>query len=353
MSDDSHPEDLQSILNQAETAWQNGETNFAIDCYNKALQITREQRDIQREGEILLGKGFALMSLQRFDDAISIFHSSKNIATSCGYVAQAQFVDGLISEAQSKAQSGIRSNSIQQLSLESRDDDHIQRTFARSFVEKELIVLVLNDQKETSDNAFSTEIMKALKSLSIACEFLNVRNNESLINAFKKEFDCPSLPMLFVAGKLLGGREDVVELSRKGRLKEVITSALPETISEEAKKQLFAAIDHCETSETCNSKHKERLLRMVLHVSQKVCAISHPPSRDEDLHRYFETRRDIPSESIVSSFIKEISQLLGNFPLPCNLLKEAATPIAVVDYIEANCPAQGDCRKLHLFQLLI
>mmetsp|Transcript_47785 Transcript_47785/g.149775 ORF Transcript_47785/g.149775 Transcript_47785/m.149775 type:complete len:269 (-) Transcript_47785:1262-2068(-) len=261
MSDDSHPEDLQSILNQAETAWQNGETNFAIDCYNKALQITREQRDIQREGEILLGKGFALMSLQRFDDAISIFHSSKNIATSCGYVAQAQFVDGLISEAQSKAQSGIRSNSIQQLSLESRDDDHIQRTFARSFVEKELIVLVLNDQKETSDNAFSTEIMKALKSLSIACEFLNVRNNESLINAFKKvlfcsfiffclqvfstlftnlfwsqEFDCPSLPMLFVAGKLLGGREDVVELSRKGRLKEVITSALPETISEEAKK---------------------------------------------------------------------------------------------------------------------
>ncbi|EKX41835.1 hypothetical protein GUITHDRAFT_112252 [Guillardia theta CCMP2712] len=133
------------------------------------------------------------MSLQRFDDAISIFHSSKNIATSCGYVAQAQFVDGLISEAQSKAQSGqngIRSNSIQQLSLESRDDDHIQRTFARSFVEKELIVLVLNDQKETSDNAFSTEIMKALKSLSIACEFLNVRNNESLINAFKKVLFC-------------------------------------------------------------------------------------------------------------------------------------------------------------------
>ena len=42
--------------------------------------------------------------------------------------------------------------------------------------------------------------------------------------------------MLFVAGKLLGGREEVVELSRTGRLKEAITSALPETMSEEAKK---------------------------------------------------------------------------------------------------------------------
>uniref|UniRef100_A0A7S0EE80 Glutaredoxin domain-containing protein n=1 Tax=Hanusia phi TaxID=3032 RepID=A0A7S0EE80_9CRYP len=339
-------EDLQKILDQADVAWQDGDTNLAIQCYDKALKMVQLEENSQTEGEILLGKGFALMSLHKYEDALLMFQESKKIAMRFENRAQIQFVENLISEAQSKSRcGGSSSQNDQEASSKDAVNDSIQRSFARNFVHKELVVMVMSDETESLDKAFNVQIMTALKTLHVACEYFDVSNNESLEQAFKKEFDLKTLPILFVGGKSLGDREEVAELAKQEKLKDAILSALPETICEEEKKQLFAAVDPCETSENCTSKHKERLLRMVFHVSQKVCSRPHPPSYDEDLIQYFEKCQNITIQGIVNSFIQEISQLLGNFPLPVDLLKQAPTPVKIVEFIEEHCPAQGDCQK--------
>eukprot|EP00960_Hanusia_phi_P019758 582992-Hanusia_phi.AAC.11 len=278
------------------------------------------------------------MLRQGFENGATGGEQSKKIAMRFENRAQIQFVENLISEAQSKSRCGNersrilapvkaplqeevqvkmikrhhRSKNLFKLTkiynlLRDAVNDSIQRSFARNFVHKELVVMVMSDETESLDKAFNVQIMTALK-----------------------EFDLKTLPILFVGGKSLGDREEVAELAKQEKLKDAILSALPETICEEEKKI---------------PAKRPRIAHQSTKKDFSVCSRPHPPSYDEDLIQYFEKCQNITIQGIVNSFIQEISQLLGNFPLPVDLLKQAPTPVKIVEFIEEHCPAQGDCQK--------
>ena len=75
-----------------------GEHGAALAHYDRALELAQQDADREAEGMVLLGKGFALMSIGRAQDAADALAACKQL--SADNPAQERFVADLLSQAQ-------------------------------------------------------------------------------------------------------------------------------------------------------------------------------------------------------------------------------------------------------------
>jgi tetratricopeptide (TPR) repeat protein len=161
-----------ALLGAAEARWQLGEKDVALDCYDRALKNAVDAADQSGEAHVLLGKGFALMSIGDSARAIESLERSAALTESCGHAAQHQFVLELLQQAKNitgsghstadvhtQEASGSRSNSMDGqplLAVSLAEGETIKKTrsgqppggyavklaFARSMMSKGPVVLV-------------------------------------------------------------------------------------------------------------------------------------------------------------------------------------------------------------------
>lgn len=79
-----------------------GEHSAALAHYDRALELAKQDSDREAEGMVLLGKGFALMSIGRAQDAVHALATCQQL--SANNPAQERFVADLLSQAQAAAQ---------------------------------------------------------------------------------------------------------------------------------------------------------------------------------------------------------------------------------------------------------
>jgi monothiol glutaredoxin len=83
---------------------------------------------------------------------------------------------------------------------------------------------VLLYMKGTADQpmcGFSAQVVQILKGYQVAFESRNVLDNWELREGIKQFANWPTIPQLYVKGKFIGGCDIVVEMHRKGQLKEI------------------------------------------------------------------------------------------------------------------------------------
>ena len=95
---------MEKHLQAAERLWQQGKRKEALELYDKALEHVRAEGDKSKEGMICLGKGFALLNVGEFKDAIPCLECAREIAISQGEAAQAQFMETLVAKATASMQ---------------------------------------------------------------------------------------------------------------------------------------------------------------------------------------------------------------------------------------------------------
>jgi len=94
------PDSISSL--PASAHLQVGEHNAALAHYDRALELAQQDSDREAEGMVLLGKGFALMSIGRAQDAVHALATCQQL--SANNPAQERFVADLLSQAQAAAQ---------------------------------------------------------------------------------------------------------------------------------------------------------------------------------------------------------------------------------------------------------
>jgi hypothetical protein len=91
-----------SISSRPPPHLQVGEHSAALAHYDRALELAQQDSDREAEGMVLLGKGFALMSIGRAQDAVHALATCQQL--SANNPAQERFVADLLSQAQAAAQ---------------------------------------------------------------------------------------------------------------------------------------------------------------------------------------------------------------------------------------------------------
>ena len=79
--------------------------------------------------------------------------------------------------------------------------------------------------KGTPDNpqcGFSMAVVNVLKHLKVEFKGINVLEDEILRQGIKDYSDWPTIPQLFVKGKLIGGADITMELHQKGELLDIL-----------------------------------------------------------------------------------------------------------------------------------
>ena len=373
---------------------QRGDHDTALSHYDRALRLAQDAADTDAEGMVLLGKGFALLSIGRAEDAVDALVACKRL--SAANPAQECFVADLLAKAQGAArpqreehtregpeereQPAAEIDAKASAPGESRKnpfEDVVRRAFVRSVVVKERIVLVM----EGSPSAAATEeqhvIAQTLQRLRVRFHFIDTSNDADLARAFVEEWtggstgrEMPCLPLLFVCGNLIGGPERLRQLQEQGepQFASVIQAALPPHLSEQVRADIFGARavapsawvspqkrrhecnrnhtddtddnahDGKEHTEHCKTQHTDRLRRLVAFVASKVVggqgriwdAASDNYPKDEEAVDAFLAAKSPATPDIGQRFLSELSVTLGGLELPTDLLHSQRRPHATV-----------------------
>ena len=106
---------VDGYVDEAERLWQSGHLNKAIPLYDTALVLARETAVPHKIGQLLLGKGFALLHMQGKDRAVAFdcLVASRAIAAKHGTKHQVDFVDQLMAKHGLSSESGTGGQSVQ------------------------------------------------------------------------------------------------------------------------------------------------------------------------------------------------------------------------------------------------
>lgn len=101
-------DERQALLGAAEARWQLGDKTAALVCYDRALGNAVDAGDKDGEAQVLLGKGFALMSIGEGGRAVESLERSAALADSLGHTAQARFIENMLLQARAMDTAGPR-----------------------------------------------------------------------------------------------------------------------------------------------------------------------------------------------------------------------------------------------------
>ena len=92
-------------------------------------------------------------------------------------------------------------------------------------IENTPIILYMKGTKERPSCGFSARVVGMLNSHSVAYQDINVLEDPEIRVRLSEHSNWPTIPQLFVKGKLIGGCDIVMELEGKGELSGVLQSA--------------------------------------------------------------------------------------------------------------------------------
>ena len=95
----------------------------------------------------------------------------------------------------------------------------------QSHVTDNPIFLYLKGTPEAPACGFSHEVVMALSQLDAKYGSFNVLENNDVRQGIKEFADWPFIPQLYIDGKFIGGRDIVMELYKKGELKDLVANA--------------------------------------------------------------------------------------------------------------------------------
>lgn len=98
----------------------------------------------------------------------------------------------------------------------------------RCLVEREPVVLFMKGTRERPACGFSAKVVDVLDELLVTYETRDVLADPALREAIKLYGDWPTLPQLYVGGKLVGGADIVVEMHRAGELLPLLRRHVPD-----------------------------------------------------------------------------------------------------------------------------
>ncbi len=95
----------------------------------------------------------------------------------------------------------------------------------RSQVEGNPVLLYMKGTKDMPMCGFSARVVEILNTLGVSYETVNVLENEELRQGIKEFSNWPTIPQLYVDGKLIGGCDICEEMFHSGDLEKVLQSA--------------------------------------------------------------------------------------------------------------------------------
>ena len=86
-------------------------------------------------------------------------------------------------------------------------------------------VLFMKGTPDFPQCGFSHQAVQVLRACNARFESVNIFEDPELREALKQYSNWPTYPQLYVKGELLGGCDIVLDMYRKGELKQVLTEA--------------------------------------------------------------------------------------------------------------------------------
>eukprot|EP01048_Picozoa_sp_COSAG05_P007956 COSAG05_NODE_582_length_8540_cov_26.722782_3_plen_461_part_00 len=203
----------------AELLWQQGTRQEAVQSYEAALKIARDQGDSQREGMISLGMGYALLNSGDENDlpgAVAAMRRSRDLAAEAGHTAQVGFVYAMLEQAEQRLRE-VRESAAPSRS-EEEEQAEMLRSFVRSLISRAPVMLFMKGSALDPQCGFSLSAARALMKLEIDFDAVDVQQDTRLRDAVKSFSEWPTFPQLWAGSQLIGGSDIIDELESEGTL---------------------------------------------------------------------------------------------------------------------------------------
>ena len=93
-------------------------------------------------------------------------------------------------------------------------------------IENNQIILYMKGTQERPMCGFSARVDNTLNSHSVVFQDVNVLEDPEIRVKLSEHSNWPTIPQLFVNGKLIGGCDIVMEMESKGELKDILKKAV-------------------------------------------------------------------------------------------------------------------------------
>ena len=92
-------------------------------------------------------------------------------------------------------------------------------------IENTPIILYMKGTKDRPMCGFSAWVINILNQHSVVFQDVNILEDPDIRVNLSEHSDWPTIPQLFVKGKLIGGCDIVMELESKGELRDILQTA--------------------------------------------------------------------------------------------------------------------------------
>ena len=96
------------------------------------------------------------------------------------------------------------------------------------------VIIYMKGTPQMPQCGFSGNAINALNSTGLPFAYVNVLENDRIFQALPEYADWPTFPQIFIAGELVGGGDNVVEMVKDGSLKPMMEEAINATKSAES-----------------------------------------------------------------------------------------------------------------------
>lgn len=103
--------------------------------------------------------------------------------------------------------------------------DDATRTRIQSLVDDNPIVLFMKGTKSFPQCGFSHRAVEVLRRCGVEFKDVNVLEDQSIREGIKEFGNWPTIPQLYVKGKLVGGSDIVMEMFESGELQPLVEEA--------------------------------------------------------------------------------------------------------------------------------
>lgn len=88
------------------------------------------------------------------------------------------------------------------------------------------VIIYMKGTPQMPQCGFSGNAINALNSTGLPYAYVNVLENDRIFQALPEFADWPTFPQIFIAGELVGGGDNVVEMMKDGSLKPMMEQAI-------------------------------------------------------------------------------------------------------------------------------
>lgn len=88
------------------------------------------------------------------------------------------------------------------------------------------VIIYMKGTPQMPQCGFSGNAVKALESTGLPFAYVNVLENDRIMQALPEYADWPTFPQIFIGGELAGGGDNVLEMLKDGSLKPLMEQAI-------------------------------------------------------------------------------------------------------------------------------